>query len=56
MPGVYAFVHFRLLQKGHAPAESLIIPANAQTFRPEEQRVGVVRDGIAQVIPVTIGR
>jgi len=56
MPGAYAFVHFRLLQKGHAPAESLIIPADALLFRAEGLRVGVVRDGIAQVIPVTIGR
>jgi multidrug efflux pump subunit AcrA (membrane-fusion protein) len=56
MPGAYAFVHFRLLQRGHTPAESLIIPADTLLFRAEGLRVGVVRNGVAQVIPVTIGR
>ncbi len=56
MPGAYAFVHFKLLQKEHTQAESLVIPADTLLFRSEGLRVGVVRDGVAQVIPVTIGR
>jgi RND family efflux transporter MFP subunit len=56
MPGAYAFVHFKLLQKGHSQAESLIIPADTLLFRAEGLRVGVVRNGTAEVIPVTIGR
>ena len=56
MPGAYAFVHFKLLQKKHAQAESLVVPADTLLFRAEGLRVGVVRNGVAQVIPVTIGR
>jgi RND family efflux transporter MFP subunit len=56
LPGAYAFVHFKLVQKGQSPAESLIIPADTLLFRAEGLRVGVVRNGVAQVIPVTIGR
>ena len=56
MPGAYAFVHFKLLQKQPTKAESLVIPADTLLFRAEGLRVGVVRNGVAQVIPVTIGR
>ncbi len=56
LPGAYAFVHFKLLQKEHGQAESLVIPADSLLFRAEGLRVGVVRNGVAQVIPVTIGR
>lgn len=56
MPGAYAFVHFKLLQKKHAQAESVVVPADTLLFRAEGLRVGVVRNGVAQVIPVTIGR
>ena len=56
MPGAYAFVHFRLLQRGPAAAESLVIPADALLFRAEGLRVGVVREGVAQLVPVVIGR
>ena len=56
MPGAYAFVHLKLLQKEHSQSESLVIPADTLLFRAEGLRVGVVRNGIAQVIPVTIGR
>ncbi len=56
MPGAYAFVHFKLLQKEHTQAESLVIPADTLLFRAEGLRVGVVRNGVAQVIPVIIGR
>ena len=43
-------------RKEHTQAESLVIPADTLLFRSEGLRVGVVRDGVAQVIPVTIGR
>jgi hypothetical protein len=33
----------------------LIIPANALLFRSEGLRVGVVRNGRAQLVPLTIG-
>ncbi len=56
MPGAYAFVHFKLLQKQPTKSESLVIPADTLLFRAEGLRVGVVRNGVAQVIPVTIGR
>jgi RND family efflux transporter MFP subunit len=56
MPGAYAFVHLRLIAQANSAAESLIIPADALLFRAEGLRVGVVRGGVAQVIPVTIGR
>ncbi len=56
LPGAYAFVHFKLLQKERGQAESLIVPADTLLFRAEGLRVGVVRNGVAQVIPVTIGR
>ncbi len=56
MPGAYAFVHFKLLQQADSAAESLVIPADTLLFRAEGLRVGVVRNGVAQVIPVTIGR
>ena len=56
MPGAYAFVHLRLIAQEDSAAESLVIPADALLFRAEGLRVGVVRGGVAQVIPVTIGR
>ena len=56
MPGAYAFVHIKLIQRAHSPAESLVIPADALLFRSEGLRVGVVRNGVAQVVPITIGR
>ena len=56
MPGAYAFVHLKLLQKERTQSESLVIPADTLLFRAEGLRVGVVRNGVAQVIPVTIGR
>jgi RND family efflux transporter MFP subunit len=56
MPGAYAFVHFTLIAQGHSPAESLVIPSDALLFRAEGLGVGVVCGGIAQVVPVTIGR
>ena len=34
----------------------LTIPANTMLFRSEGLRVGVVRDGHAQLVPITVGR
>ena len=52
LPGAYAFVHFKVPQ--HAAA--LSIPSNTLLFRSEGLRVGVVRDGRVQLVPVKIGR
>jgi RND family efflux transporter MFP subunit len=52
LPGAYAFVHFTLPGR----AQSVVIPANALLFRSEGLRVGVVRNGVAQLLPITIGR
>ncbi|HEX4065626.1 MAG TPA: efflux RND transporter periplasmic adaptor subunit [Acidobacteriaceae bacterium] len=54
--GSYVFVHLRLPQSRNASAESLTIPANTLLFRSEGLRVGVVREGHAQLVPITIGR
>ena len=52
LPGAYGFVHFSLA----GAAKSLIIPANTLLFRSEGLRVGVVRDGKAELVPITINR
>jgi RND family efflux transporter MFP subunit len=51
-PGAYVFVHF------HPPAigNSVTIPSNTLLFRAEGLRVGVVRNGRVQLVPVTIGQ
>ena len=54
--GAYAFVHLKLPQSAHASASSLTIPANTLLFRSEGLRVGVVRDGHAELVPIKIGR
>ena len=54
--GAYAFVHLKLPQSAHASAQSLTIPANTLLFRSEGLRVGVVRNGHAELTPITIGR
>jgi len=51
LPGAYVHVHLRL----PAQTRSLTIPANTLLFRSEGLRVGVIRDGQAQLIPITIG-
>ena len=51
LPGAYVHVHLRL----PAHTRSLIIPANTLLFRSEGLRVGVVRNGHAQLVPITIG-
>jgi RND family efflux transporter MFP subunit len=52
LPGAYVFVHFTLPGR----TQSVTIPANALLFRSEGLRVGVVRDGSAVLVPITIGR
>jgi RND family efflux transporter MFP subunit len=54
--GAYAFVHLKLPQSVHASAQSLTIPANTLLFRSEGLRVGVIRNGHAELTPIKIGR
>ena len=51
LPGAYVFVHFKVPMR----AASLMIPSNTLLFRSEGLRVGVVRDGRVQLVPVKIG-
>jgi RND family efflux transporter MFP subunit len=51
LPGAYVFVHLPL----PAASQSPTIPSNALLFRREGLRVGVVRDGRVQLVPITIG-
>jgi len=52
LPGAYARVHLKLPQS----VNSVTVPANTLLFRSEGLRVGVVRNGRAELVPVTIGR
>jgi RND family efflux transporter MFP subunit len=52
LPGAYVQVHFKLPVK--TPAAT--IPSNTLLFRSEGLRVGVVRNNVAQLVPITIGR
>jgi RND family efflux transporter MFP subunit len=52
LPGAYAFVHFNLPGR----QQSVLVPANTLLFRAEGLRVGVVRDGKAELVPIKIGR
>jgi multidrug efflux pump subunit AcrA (membrane-fusion protein) len=52
LPGAYASVHFKV----PGQARSVTIPANTLLFRTEGLRVGVVRSGKAQLIPIRPGR
>jgi RND family efflux transporter MFP subunit len=54
--GAYVFVHLKLPDNQPREAESLVIPANTLLFRSEGLRVGVVHDGHAQLVSITIGR
>jgi RND family efflux transporter MFP subunit len=54
--GAYVFVHLKSPQTPHTPTQSLTIPANTLLFRSEGLRVGVVRNGRAELVPITIGR
>jgi RND family efflux transporter MFP subunit len=55
-PGAYAFVHLTVPQSSRPSGQSLTIPANTLLFRSEGLRVGVVRNGRADLVPITIGR
>ncbi len=52
LPGAYISVHLKL----PAAVRSVTIPANTLLFRREGLRVGVVRGGRANLVPVAIGR
>jgi len=52
LPGSYAFVHIRV----NGTASGLEIPATTLLFRAQGLQVGVVRNGHAELIPITIGR
>jgi RND family efflux transporter MFP subunit len=51
-PGAYVRVRLKLPQL----VSSVTVPANTLLFRSEGLRVGVVRNGRAELVPVTIGR
>src|SRR5271163_5319099 len=51
LPGAYVFVHLPL----PADFQALTIPSNALLFRQEGLRVGVIRDGRVQLVPIGIG-
>jgi RND family efflux transporter MFP subunit len=51
LPGAYVHVHLRLPTQ----SRSVIIPASTLLFRSEGLRVGVIRNGQAQLTPITIG-
>jgi RND family efflux transporter MFP subunit len=52
LPGAYVFVHLKLPKQ----IASVTVPANTLLFRAEGLQIAVVRDGRAQLVPVTIGR
>ena len=52
LPGAYAFVHFTLAGR----SQSVTVPTNTLLFRSEGLRVGVVRNGKAELVPIKIGR
>jgi RND family efflux transporter MFP subunit len=51
MPGQYAFIHLLIPPS----TSSMTLPSGALLFRGEGPRVGVVRDGRVQLVPVEIG-
>ena len=51
LPGAYVFVHLRLPRE----TASLTVPANTLLFRAQGLQVGVVRNGQALLVPVTLG-
>jgi RND family efflux transporter MFP subunit len=52
LPGAYVFVHFELPGR----TRSVTIPSNALLFRSAGLQVGVARNGVATLVPITIGR
>jgi len=54
--GAYAFVQLKIPRSPQTATQSLTIPANTLLFRSEGLRVGVIRNGRAELVPITIGR
>ncbi len=52
LPGAYVMVHLKLPRVIH----SVTVPSNALLFRAEGLRVAVVRNGVAELTPIVIGR
>jgi RND family efflux transporter MFP subunit len=52
LPGAYAEVHLKL----PSARSAVIVPVTCLVFRSEGLRVGVVRDGKAVLVPVSLGR
>jgi RND family efflux transporter MFP subunit len=52
LPGAYVLVHLKLGSGGSA----VVLPVNTLIFRSEGLRVARVRDGKADLVPVTMGR
>src|SRR5438309_6435825 len=52
LPGAYVRVHLKLPQS----VNSVTVPANTLLFRSEGLRMGVIRNGRTELVPVTIGR
>ena len=52
LPGGYVSVHLKLPGR----VQSVTIPANTLLFRREGLRIGVVRNGHAELVPIVIGR
>lgn len=53
LPGAYVFVHLKL---GSKVSGAVTIPVNTMLFRSEGLRVAVVRNGKADLVPITVGR
>jgi len=51
-PGAYAEVHLQI----PAGSRSIIVPVSALMFRSEGLRVGVLRDGKAELVPIVLGK
>jgi RND family efflux transporter MFP subunit len=54
LPGAYAFVHLSLPESAHSA--SVTVPSETVIFRKEDLRVAGVRNGLAKLVPITIGR
>jgi RND family efflux transporter MFP subunit len=52
LPGAYAFVRLKV----PSAVGAVLIPANTLLFRSEGLRVGVARNGHAELVPLTIGQ
>jgi RND family efflux transporter MFP subunit len=52
LPGAYVSVHLKLPSK----VKAVTLPVNTLLFRSEGQRIAVVRNGRAQLVPIVMGR